>query len=151
MRTLTTVGLVTFAMAGGCTSEPGTITGATACSAPAVATVSPDLTPVFTWTPDCTIGYLSVLDTVFQPNWILFDSGSAVPPLNGIRSGVRYGTVPPEAKASGLGTGSPLAAGKVYWLLLRVIDDRGGPGLLVDTVSFIPQLRCLTRAWSATR
>ena len=131
------IGFVTLVLAGACTSEPGKITGATACRAPVAAAVSPGITPVITWTPDCTVGSLSVLDTVFQRTWTIIDSGSNVPPLNGIRSGVTYGTVPPEAHLFG-SPASPLVGGKQYILLLRVEDDKGGSGRLVDTLTFIP-------------
>ena len=102
-----------------------------------MASVSSGLTPSLTWVPDCTVGYLSVLDAHGQPTWIIVDSGSAIPPLNGIQSGVIYGTVPAEAKMFGFGT-TPLVAGEPYYLLLRVSDDQGGPGRLVDTLSFTP-------------
>jgi len=131
------IGVVTLVLAAGCTSEPGKITGATACGAAAAAAISPGITPVITWTPDCTVGYLSVLDSVFQLTWTLIDSGSAVPPLNAIRSGVTYGTVPPEAQIFG-STASPLVRGDRYILVLRVEDDKGGSGRLVDTLTFRP-------------
>jgi hypothetical protein len=138
MRKVPSIGLVAFILAAGCTSEPGKITGASACRGAAAASVSLGLTPVITWTPDCTVGYLSILDTIFQPTWILVDTGSAVPPLNGIRSGVTYGIVPPEAQAFAFTTASPLVSGKPYVLVLRVVDDQGGAGQLVDTLTFVP-------------
>ena len=119
-----------------CTTE-ATITGATACKEPVVASASAGLTPTFTWTPDCTVGHLSVLDIHGQPLWMLTDSGSIIPPLNGIRSGVVYLTVPPEAALLGSFSDS-LVEGESYYLLLRVRDDIGGPGRLIDTLTFVP-------------
>ncbi len=137
MRKHATVVLATLLMVGGCTSEPGEITGANACRGPAVAEVATGTTPLMTWTPACTVGYLSVLDSQFAPTWTIVDSGPSLPPLNGIRSGVTYGTVPPEAQLFGA-PAAPLAPGGKYYLLLRVAGDHGGPGLLVDTVTFVP-------------
>ena len=119
-----------------CTTE-ATITGATACKESVVASASSGLTPTFTWTPDCTIGHLSVLDIHGQPLWMLTDSGSIRPPLNGIHSGVVYLTVPPEAALLGSNADS-LVAGASYYLLLKVRDDIGGPGRLIDTLTFVP-------------
>ncbi len=120
----------------GCSTEPARVTGATACEGTAEASVTAGLTPVITWQPECTIGTLQVGDSGGNITWLVTDSGNGAPPLNGLRSGILYGTVPPEGQQSLLGL-SPLQAGTSYLLILRVLDDQGGSHL-VDTLTFVP-------------
>ena len=119
-----------------CEHELDDIPGATACRHRAVATVSASLTPVFTWSPTCTVGYLHVADSSGQPSWLLLDSGSAPISLNGIRSAITYGVPPLEAREPA-GPAAPLVPGRRYLLLLRVGAIRG-PGKFVDTTEFRP-------------
>ena len=127
--------IVLCILAGACSTASTAIPGATACRSGAIAAVGPGLAPVISWNPDCTIGYLSVLDSTFQPTWIVVDSGSTGP-LNGLRSGITYGVVPPGGRLLGPSAG-PLSVGARYVLLLRV-EAISGPGKLVDTATFTP-------------
>jgi hypothetical protein len=135
-RVATKGAAVAIAVLAGCSSEPSKITGDTACKGTAEAAITSGTTPVISWQPVCTIGTLQVGDLGGNITWLVTDSGSGSPPLNALRSGITYGSVPPEGQQSLLGL-SPLQAGISYLLVLRVLDDQGGSHL-VDTLTFVP-------------
>jgi hypothetical protein len=97
-----------------------------ACSAGTELTVSPGLTPVFSWSPDCVALTLYVMTSEGPQGpgsnnivWAI-----QVPPDNGgevanrIRSGVVYGQTPQTAAE--LVTAVPLKSGVAYTVFLEV-------------------------------
>jgi hypothetical protein len=135
-RVSTRVATLGMVVVVGCSSEPSKITGDAACKGSAVASITSGITPVISWQPTCTVGTLQVGDLAGNITWLVTDSGNGSPPLNGLQSGITYGTVPPEGQQSLLGL-SPLQAATSYLLILRVLDDQGGSHL-VDTLTFVP-------------
>lgn len=93
--------------------------------------VTSGITPVFTWTPACRLGALSVY-RVADTNVMWFVSSDRYD----LRSGVRYGKVP-----SGLTQGQaakPLEAGTEY--IVNIMPPVGGPiAPVFGKASFIPR------------
>ena len=69
-----------------------------------------DPLPVFSWTPACGLSSLQVWDQHQTSGWTLFTGARTTE--NPLRSGIRYGQVPPEAIEPG--PASPLLAGRPY-------------------------------------
>ncbi|HWN19601.1 MAG TPA: hypothetical protein VNO19_11860 [Gemmatimonadales bacterium] len=72
--------------------------------------VSSDPIPVFSWTPACGLSSLRVWDQHLTSGWTLYTGPRSFE--NRLRSGVRYGRVPPEGIEPGPAT--PLISGRPY-------------------------------------
>jgi hypothetical protein len=89
--------------------------------------VSADRVPVFTWTPACGMASLQIFPTVGPPEsgWVLYTGSNAAE--NPLRSGIRYGTRPPEAIEPAPATA--LTPGADYTVVVyRWLGEVGGPG-----------------------
>ena len=126
------LGVTLLVGAAGC-GEPATV-GGDACPADVAVAASTALVPTFIWMPDCAVGSLAVTTEPGDLVWsVASDPDVDLTPTNRLRSGVIYGTVPPDAHQ--FGELVPLAPGQSYRVLLRVVYSRGD-NALVGTGAF---------------
>jgi hypothetical protein len=86
--------------------------------------VSPGLTPLFTWSPTCGVGFLEVYPAVGGAALWTVSAESDAGPENPISSGVRYGTTPLHART--VAGPEPLQSGTAYQVRVsRLVCDQG--------------------------
>jgi hypothetical protein len=95
--------------------------------------VSTDPAPLFTWAPPCGLASLQVWDQNQTSGWVLYTGSRAAD--NPLRSGIRYGDVPPEALEPGPAT--RLTSGTYTVTVYRWIGESGAGSLFpVGSVTF---------------
>lgn len=101
------------------------------CDSSVTISVTPGTSPIFTWTPECTVFSLGVeLTNTDEDQWVIVsDAGD-----NTIEPGVEYGQVPPGASQAA--EARILMSGEAYTVV--VIRLFGEDQILAGFTEFVP-------------